>query len=74
MKNELSYSLQKFNEAYNRLEEGIKIVTDELGEDGVIKRFEFTFELLLKTLKLFLEDRGILCKSPKGLSINKLNN
>ncbi len=65
MKNELKYSIKKLNEATIRLEEGLKIVKDELGEDGVIQRFEFTFELLWKTLKLFLEDKGILCKSPK---------
>jgi len=65
MKNELKYSIGKFKEATIRLDEGLKIVNDELGEDGVIQRFEFTFELLWKTLKLFLEDKGILCQSPK---------
>ncbi|MCF6268351.1 MAG: nucleotidyltransferase substrate binding protein [Melioribacteraceae bacterium] len=65
MKNELKYSISKLKEAIIRLEEGLRIVKDELGEDGVIQRFEFTFELLWKTLKLFLDDRGILCKSPK---------
>lgn len=65
MKNELDYSLSKLKEASARLIEGLKISKDELDEDGVIQRFEFTFELLWKTLKIFLEDRGIICKSPK---------
>ena len=31
----------------------------------MIQRFKFTFELLWKTVKVYLEDKGILCKSPK---------
>jgi nucleotidyltransferase substrate binding protein (TIGR01987 family) len=65
MKNELDYSISKLNDAIARLEEGISQVKDELGEDGVIQRFEFTFELLWKTIKLFMYDKGIICKSPK---------
>ena len=61
----MEYSLAKFNEAVETLSKGIKQVKDELGEDGVIQRFEFTFELLWKTLKIFLEDKGIICRSPK---------
>lgn len=65
MKNKINYSLGKLKEANARLEDGLKSVNDDLGIDGVIQRFEFTFELLWKTLKLFLEDKGILCHSPK---------
>ena len=65
MKNELQYSNDKFKIALNRLIEGIKLADNELSEDGVIQRFEFTFELLWKTIKIFLEDKGIICKSPK---------
>ena len=38
---------------------------DQLDRDGVIQRFEFTFELSWKTLRLFLIDQGIITKSPK---------
>jgi len=38
---------------------------NQLDRDGVIQRFEFTFELLWKTLKLFLLDEGIITNSPK---------
>lgn len=69
MKKEIEYSFKKLNEAINRLEEGCLSAKDDLEKDGVIKRFEFTFELFWKSLKIFLEDQGILCKSPKGCLI-----
>jgi nucleotidyltransferase substrate binding protein (TIGR01987 family) len=65
MKNELKYSFNKLEVAANRLEEGIKDAKDQLDQDGVIQRFEFTFELLWKTLKLFLSREGILTNSLK---------
>ena len=65
MKDELKYSIEKFNKALSRLNAGIKKAKDQLDKDGVIQRFEFTFELLWKTLRLFLLDEGIITKSPK---------
>ncbi len=65
MKDELRYSFKKFKEAVKKLDQGIKQSKDELDRDGVIQRFEFTFELLWKTLKLFLIEEGIITKSPK---------
>ena len=45
--------------ALERLEEAIKInEPDELQIDGIIQRFEFTFELAWKTLKAYLEYNG----------------
>lgn len=69
MKNEIKYSFKKLDKAITRLEEGCSNAKDELDKDGVIKRFEFTFEIFWKTLKIFLEDQGILCKSPKSCLI-----
>jgi nucleotidyltransferase substrate binding protein (TIGR01987 family) len=65
MKGEILFSIKKLEDAFNRLKEGADSAADELDKDGVIQRFEFTFELLWKTLKLFLDDQGILTKSPK---------
>jgi len=65
MKDELKYSIEQFNKTLSRLNAGIKKAKDQLDNDGVIQRFEFTFELLWKTLRLFLLDEGIITKSPK---------
>lgn len=65
MKEELSFSIQRLTNALNSLAEGCKVAQSELEQDGVIQRFEFTFELLWKTLKIYLEEQGIICKSPK---------
>lgn len=65
MSDELKYLLVKFDSAIKILDEGVKEAKDNLGRDGVIQRFEFTFELLWKTLRLFLLDEGIITKSPK---------
>jgi nucleotidyltransferase substrate binding protein (TIGR01987 family) len=65
MKNRLEYSLNQFINALDRLSEGAAEARDELDRDGVIQRFEFCFELLWKTLKIYLEDRGIEARSPK---------
>ena len=65
MKDVLEYSLKKLIDAHKRLEEGIEQARDELDKDGVIQRFEFTFELLWKALKIYLEHQGILVKTPR---------
>jgi len=65
MKNEVKYSLDKFIKAAKRLNDGIKTARNQLDRDGVIQRFEFTFELAWKSLRLFLSDQGILVNSPK---------
>lgn len=65
MKDEINYSFGKLRDAVKKLDEGIKRTKDQLDRDGVIQRFEFTFELLWKTLKLYLSDQGIITNSPK---------
>jgi nucleotidyltransferase substrate binding protein (TIGR01987 family) len=59
------YSYEKLKNAFDKLDEGAKIANDELYKDGVIQRFEFTFELLWKTLKIYLENQGIIVRSPR---------
>lgn len=65
MKDVLEYSLRKLKDACKKLEEGINQTKDELDRDGVIQRFEFTFELLWKALKIYLEHKGIIVKTPR---------
>ncbi|MEO8210480.1 MAG: HI0074 family nucleotidyltransferase substrate-binding subunit [bacterium] len=66
MKDELKIAVTNFQNAFTSLKEGIKEANGELQKDGVIQRFEFTFELLWKTLKIFLYDEGVECNSPKN--------
>jgi len=62
---EIQLALQKLSNAAARLREGADQASNALDNDGVIQRFEFTFELLWKTLKIFLEEQGIEAKTPK---------
>ena len=66
MSNETNYSLEKFNAAFLRLKESTGKAVDELDRDGVIKRFEFTFELFWKTIKMLLEHEGFDCAGPRS--------
>ena len=66
MKDELNYSLEKLQTAFSRLKESIQKASDELDRDGVIKRFEFTFELFWKTIKVLLEHEGFGCAGPRS--------
>ncbi|MDP8297978.1 MAG: HI0074 family nucleotidyltransferase substrate-binding subunit [Candidatus Orphnella occulta] len=64
MKEELKYAFVKLENAVGSLKDGTVKAKDELGQDGVIQRFEFNFELLWKTFKIFLYDRGIDARTP----------
>lgn len=65
MKDEISYALTNLERSWKRLKEGVEKTTDQLDEDGVIQRFEFTFEVFWKTLKVFLKTKGLETKTPK---------
>ena len=54
-KTEVLFAIERLKKAYQRLKEAVECARDSLDKDGVIQRFEFTVELLWKTLKIILE-------------------
>lgn len=64
--------LNNFQNALERLKEAVKEYREpnssNVIRDGVIRRFEFTYELAWKTTKVYLEDIGIVeVNSPKAV-------
>ncbi len=57
---------KQVREAANRLAEAVSQPETDIARDATIKRFEFTFEIVWKTLKLFLEHQGHECNSPRS--------
>jgi nucleotidyltransferase substrate binding protein (TIGR01987 family) len=51
--------------AAQRLCEAVAQPESDLLRDAVIQRFEFTFELVWKSLKLYLERQGLDCGRPR---------
>ncbi|MCM3670877.1 nucleotidyltransferase substrate binding protein [Mesobacillus maritimus] len=68
IKDRLYEKLYDYKRATTRLSEATKIQLDsDIVYDGVIQRFEFTFELSWKLMKMFLEYTGITeIKSPRA--------
>lgn len=66
MKKEKALAVKKLEAAFKKLKDGVSKAKEELQKDGVIQRFEFTFELMWKALKIFLEEEGVLEKTPRG--------
>ncbi|OPJ63938.1 nucleotidyltransferase substrate binding protein [Clostridium oryzae] len=67
---ENSNKLHNFIRALDKLKEGLHQYNEEneLLRDGLIQRFEFTFELAWKTLKEMFEDEGLIgLNSPKSV-------
>jgi len=54
-----------FEKALSRLEEALREPETPLIRDATIQRFEFTYELAWKTMKLWLAEKGILVRNPK---------
>lgn len=61
--------IQRFSnlqKAFQQLQTGLAIeLPSNVEVQGVIKSFEFTFELAWKTLKDYLEAQGVLCQFPR---------
>ncbi len=64
-KSEVLLKVEKFNQALQRLKEAVESAQSQLEKDGTIQRFEFTVELMWKTLKTILHYQGIECFSPR---------
>lgn len=60
---------EDLKKATNKLNEALKEEVTELEIDGILHRFEFTFELAWKTMKDCLENQGIVGKigSPREI-------
>ncbi|WP_434511926.1 nucleotidyltransferase substrate binding protein [Desulfitobacterium sp. AusDCA] len=72
MNSKFEAKLANFRNALQRLKEAVDEFNQpgasEVIRDGVIQRFEFTYELAWKTTKVYLEDLGIVdINSPKAV-------
>jgi nucleotidyltransferase substrate binding protein (TIGR01987 family) len=65
-KTEILLSINKLKKALKTLKEGVSQAKTQLEKDGVIQRFEYTFEIFWKTLKILLSYLGIECNSPRS--------
>ena len=61
--------LEDYKKALAKLEDALKVQESEIVIDGVLHRFEFTFELAWKTMKDVLEYQGVITKlgSPREI-------
>lgn len=57
--------LDDLESALKSLKEGVDSAKDDLDRDGVIQRFEFTFELLWKVIQEYAKYKGIESASPR---------
>jgi len=58
--------LKEYEKCLKKFEEVLNIPENEFIRDSAIKRFELCFELGWKTLKDYLNEEGIFCRSPKS--------
>lgn len=64
--NKFQALVDEFAESVKRLDDALGKPKDEFMRDSAIKRFELAFDLGWKTIKAFLEDKGVECTSPLG--------
>jgi nucleotidyltransferase substrate binding protein (TIGR01987 family) len=57
---------ENLRRAYSLFDEGVKAESlNRLEKEGVIQRFEYTFELSWKTMKDYLESQGVTASYPR---------
>lgn len=61
----LKERVNDYLKALTQLEKAVQAPKNEFTRDAVIQRFEFTYELAWKMLKLSLEKEGIIARSPR---------
>jgi len=54
-----------YRKALARLHQALALTETDLVPDATIQRFEFTFEMAWKVMKLYLEFKGIDVRNPK---------
>lgn len=56
-----------FEKAFKQLQDAVSRVDelDDLSKEGLVQRFEYTFELAWKTLKDYLESKGVKVSFPR---------
>ena len=61
--------MENFTKAYNKLREAVSIYTqlNDIEKEGMVQRFEYTFELAWKTLKDYMESKGENEKFPRRI-------
>jgi len=64
--NDFEHSLKRLEEAIKKLEKNRKSDDYPFFRDSSIQRFKFTFEIMWKTVKTYLEREGITCRSPRS--------
>lgn len=62
----LENRLTEFEKCLQKFEEVLNLEENDIVRDSAIKRFELCFELCWKTLKDFLTEEGIICRSPRN--------
>jgi nucleotidyltransferase substrate binding protein (TIGR01987 family) len=65
MSNRFDLLKNDFLKSIANLSEGLTSATDDLQKDGVILRFELTYELAWKVIQVYLENEGVICMSPR---------
>lgn len=65
--NRLQQRIQQFRQALARLEDACAQPENEFIRDAVIQRFEFTFELGWKMLRLKLQEEGVEANTPRAV-------
>lgn len=65
-KTEILLKINTLKRAFETLKNGVSRAESDLEKDGVIQRFEYTFEIFWKTLKAILHYLGLECYSPRN--------